>query len=250
MGTTAPSGCVRKQQHLLQGRRGPFASFLAGGLRSDSAADADGEEHRPAHSGGARAAAGFTLAEPPSKGPSPSPCASATTGRGALLYLGQSHRPGQPPPRCPEERRLTMQWPQPGASPRCKTARRNARGHSRTGRSPSRWPAARCWAHSGHSSAQPRWGDTSTGRWLCHTGSQSHRSAPARCPGSCRHTLEKNSAITFTYVQKVRRISELRRQYKNQLVLPAKTFPPQILAWRCKQERRKWREGMNKQMNK
>lgn len=75
-------------------------------------------------------------------------------------------------------------------SPRCRRARGNAQGHSRTAHSPCRWQASTCWGHSGRRSAPPHWGGTGTAPWLPRTDSSpGPRSPPGRCPGRCRRTL-------------------------------------------------------------
>lgn len=75
-------------------------------------------------------------------------------------------------------------------SPHCRMAQRNVQHCNCMVHSRSHWPAATYWVHTDHSSDLSRWEDTSTDQWLCHSGSQSHYSAPSRCPGNCRHTLK------------------------------------------------------------
>lgn len=88
--------------------------------------------------------------------------------------------------------------PSHSPSPHCRMAQRNVQHCNCMAHSRSHWPAARYWVHTDHSSDRSHWEDMSIDQWLCHSGSQSHYSAPSWCPGNCRHTLKENSKIKCT----------------------------------------------------
>ena len=132
------------------------------------------------------------------------------------------------------------------ASPHYRTARTNGQHRSRRGRTLSRWPAARCWAHSGHSSGRSRSGGRGTAPWSCRTGSPSRCSAPAPCPGSCRHTLEKNHPVSRAYRGPLRKYTDsAKASYIKQRPLSLSRFQP----GNANKKRKEWR-GLKKKNSK
>lgn len=112
----------------------------------------------------------------------------------------QAGRPMAPTPHSPGPafgKHIPSQLPA-AFSPHCTPAQGSGQRRSRRAHSQCRWPASRCGVRSGRRSAPPRRAGSGTALWPPHSGSSPrHRSPPAQCPGSCRHTLPREEVAVW-----------------------------------------------------